>query len=205
MVPRMSSGVWVFGYGSLVSPESFGHTLSRVLTRGVDVHPAAVVGFGRRWNYGVMTTIGESDEPDGTRRSWTVVALGITASEHETVNGVVAWVTDDELDALDRRERNYDRVDVSDRITVAVDRSPVDRGPVVTYVPRAEPIEWYEAARDHGTAAVERRYWDLVDAAFTELGPDEHRRYHATTPPPDVPIVAMRRDSVPLRHRVRND
>lgn len=198
----MSSGVWVFGYGSLVSPESFGHTLGRVLTRGVDVHPATVTGFGRRWNYGVMTAIGESEEADGTRRAWTVVALGITTSEHETVNGVVAWVADGELDALDRRERNYDRVDVSDRITIV---GQVDRGPVVTYVPRAEPVEWYEAARDRGTAAVERRYWDLVDAAFTELGPDEHRRYHATTPPPDVPIVTMRRDSVPLRHRVGND
>ena len=32
------SGLWVFGYGSLVSPESFGRTLGRELVPGDAVH-----------------------------------------------------------------------------------------------------------------------------------------------------------------------
>ncbi|MAT03595.1 MAG: hypothetical protein CL424_00905 [Acidimicrobiaceae bacterium] len=193
------SGVWVFGYGSLVSPESFGHTLGRPLHRGVDFHAAVLNGYGRRWNYGVMSITGESDEPDGSTRQWTIVALGLEQSADETTNGVIGWITDDELPALDARERNYDRVDVTDLTDVT---GPIE-GRVVTYVPQSEPIQHYRSARDRGEAAVERRYWDLVDGAFAELAPGEQERYRRTTPPPDIPIVAMRRDSVPLRHRVR--
>ena len=193
------SGVWVFGYGSLVSPESFGHTLGRPLLRGTDLHRAVLRGYGRRWNYGVTTFVGETDEPDGSTRRWTIVALGIEAAAAETANGVIGWVRDDELAALDERERNYDRVDVTGLTEITV---PVE-GSVVTYVPKLASIELYRAARDRGEAAVERRYWDLVDGAFGDLGPGEQERYRLTTPSPDVPIVAMRADSVPLRHRLR--
>jgi cation transport regulator ChaC len=195
------SGVWVFGYGSLVSPDSFGHTLGRSLVPGVDFHEAEVRGYGRRWNYGVMSMVGESTEPDGTAKEWTIVALGVIEAADESVNGVIGWVHDHELPALDARESNYDRVDVSHLATVA---GSVDLdAPIVTYVPRPEPQRWYESARDNGTAAVEQRYWDLVDGAFADLGADRRERYHATTPAPDIPVVSMRRDSVPMRHRVR--
>jgi cation transport regulator ChaC len=196
------SGVWVFGYGSLVSPASFGHTLGRALRPGVDFHEAEIAGYGRRWNYGVASVRGESDEPDGSIREWTIVALGVVAAADETVNGVIGWVDDAELVALDRREQQYDRVDVTDLATVHGTRV---RGTIVTYVPRREPQERYETARDRGEAAVERRYWDLVDGAFGDLGADRRERYRATTPDPDIPIVAMRRDSVPMRHRVRDN
>lgn len=197
------SGAWVFGYGSLVSPESFGHTLGRALTPGVDFVEAEVTGYGRRWNYGVMSVVGESIEDDGSRKEWTIVALGLVASPDETVNGVVGWVTADELPKLDRRERNYDRIDVSDRTTFGGGAAVELTGPVVTYVPRPEPLQWYRDARDRGTAAVERRYYDLVDGAFADLGPDRRQRYHATTPAPEVPVIEMTRDSVPARHMVR--
>lgn len=194
-------GVWVFGYGSLVSPDSFGYTLGRSPIPGVDFHDAELCGFGRRWNYGVTSVVGESIEPDGTPRSWTIVALGLVASSDEVVNGVIGWVADEELPALDRRERQYDRVDVTQQTTV-VDGVQGD-APIVTYVPRDEAVQRYEAARDRGEAAIEQRYWDLVDRAFADLGGGRRRQYHATTPDPDVPIVSMRRDSVSMRHRPR--
>ena len=189
----------MFGYGSLVSPVSFGHTLGRALTPGVDFFEAEVSDYGRRWNYGVMSRVGRSDEPDGSIREWTVVALGVVPASGESVNGVVGWVTDDELVALDRREQNYDRVDITDMARVHGEHRA--SGPMVTYVPREAPQRWYQAARDRGDAAIEQRYWDLVDGAFTALGDDRRERYLATTPPPDIPVVAMRADSVPARHR----
>ena len=197
------SGAWVFGYGSLVSPESFGHTLGRAVTPGVDFLEAEVVGYGRRWNYGVMSVVGESIGADGLPKEWTIVALGLVVSPDETANGIVGWVTDDELPKLDRRERNYDRVDVSDKATIGGGAALDLAGPIMTYVPRSEPQQRYRAARDRGTAAIEQHYWDLVDGAFADLGPDRRQRYHATTPVPDVPVVAMTRASVPARHLVR--
>ncbi|MCG7754891.1 hypothetical protein, partial [Flavihumibacter cheonanensis] len=85
----------------------------------------------------------------------------------------------------------YDRVDVT--ALAAVHGVGDVSGEIVTYVPRPEAQRHYEAARDLGRAAVERRYWDLVDDAFAALGADHHQRYHATTPAPDVPVVELQR------------
>ena len=56
------------------------------------------------------------------------------------------------------------------------------------YVPRPDAIARYEQHRDEGTAAIRRSYWDLVDAAFAELGDDHLARYRRAAPP-DVPIA----------------
>lgn len=189
------SGLWVFGYGSLVSPASFGRTLGRELRPGIDVFEADLAGFGRRWNYGVMHSVGVWTDDEGAEHERTIVALGVVESAGETVNGVVGYVELDELTDLDRRERHYDRVDVADRTTVHADHG-ID-GSIMVYVPKREPIEHYQRARDAGTAAVDERYWSLVDGAFAALGPDRHARYHATTPPPDVPIVPLARRASP--------
>lgn len=185
------AGCWVFGYGSLVSPASFGATVGRELRPGRDFFEAELAGFGRRWNYGVRHTAGATAHHDGSTRTWTIVALGLVESAVESVNGVIGWVDDAELVALDRRERYYDRVEVTASVDV-VDAAAVS-GPIVTYVPRPEARRHYEDARDRSVAAVEQRYWDLVDGAFLALGEDRRRRYHATTPPPDVPVLAMDR------------
>lgn len=193
MTSAGASGCWVFGYGSLVSPTSFGATIGRELRPGVDFFEAEIDGFGRRWNYGVMHTEGTSVEADGTSRTWTIVALGVVPSAGERVNGVVGWVAADELAALDHRERHYDRVDVSAVASVA---GPVASGPIVTYVPRSEPIGHADAAAAAGRAAIERRYWDLVDGAFAALGADRRATYHATTPDPGLPVVELARRPV---------
>jgi len=179
----------VFGYGSLVDPESFADTLGRSLQPGLDLFEAELAGFGRRWNYGVMHSTGRAVGLDGGSTDYTLVALGIVEAERETVNGVIGWVTDEELVGLDRRERHYDRVEVTRQVSVG-GAGHVD-GPIVVYVPRAEAVAHYESARDRGVAAIERRYWELVDAAFASLGEDAHVRYRATTPAPEVPILVL--------------
>jgi cation transport regulator ChaC len=187
------SGLWVFGYGSLVSPDSFARTLGRELRPGIDFFEAELTGFGRRWNYGVMHSVGVWIDEAGDEHERTIVALGVVESAAESVNGVVGYVELDELTDLDRRERHYDRVDVADRTTVHTD-GHADKhidGSIMVYVPKRESIEHYERARDAGTAAVEAGYWSLVDAAFAALGPEQRTRYHATTPRPDVPIVPL--------------
>jgi dephospho-CoA kinase len=181
--PRTS---WVFGYGSLVSPASMARTIKRVAEPGVDFFEAELSGYGRRWNYGVEHIVASWELDDGTVvDEGVIVALGLVEAPGETVNGVIASLSADELAYLDRRERNYDRIDATDIITTAADTSD----PIYVYVPRRSAIERYETARDAGTAGVRRTYWDLVDAAFAEFGPEQQAQYRATTPPPDVPLV----------------
>jgi cation transport regulator ChaC len=186
------SGVWVFGYGSLVNPKSFGSTIGRQQRSGVDLFEAELHQFGRRWNYAVGSSSGRlaGDSEPGQLR--TIIALGLVAADAETANGIVGWVSDGELVALDQRERRYDRVDVTRLTTCEADLE----GPIVTYVPRPVAVDDYETARDRGIAAIERRYWDLVDAAFGVLGSQQQVEYRATTPEPDVPVLEMSRVAV---------
>jgi cation transport regulator ChaC len=184
------SGLWVFGYGSLVDPSSFSATIGRELQPGVDFFEAEVAGLGRRWNYGVMHASASGPGPGGATIDYTLVGLGVVSAAEETVNGVVGWVEPDELALLDHRERHYDRVDVTDRTTV---HGPDVSGSVAVYVPRREAVEHFERARDAGRAAIEQRYWDLVDRAFAAFGAEAHARYHSTTPAPDVPVMTLSR------------
>lgn len=181
----MRARTWVFGYGSLVSPSS----MARTIGRHVEPHDGWLVarlhGFGRRWNYGSLRQRGNWHGPHGYVEQGVVVCLGIEEAEAERCNGVVVRVDDDELAALDVRESDYDRTDVTDLV---VAEGGLD-GRVVTYVPRPSAIERYRLARIEHRAAVRRGYVDLVRDAFGGLGASHLAEYERVTPDPDVPIV----------------
>ena len=179
---------WVFGYGSLVDRSSLGGTLGRDVVPGKGWHEATLRGWSRRWNYGVGHVRGWWHDGEAEREV-TIVALGLGV-DGGRANGVVVQVDDAELARLDHRERRYDRVDVSTQIDAP---GTVD-GPVMTYVPRPDAIERYETARDRGAAAIEQRYWDLVEGAFATLGAAQVDEYRSTTPAPDVPVRVLRRE-----------
>jgi cation transport regulator ChaC len=185
--------IWVFGYGSLVSPASLGTTIRRTPVRGVNFVAAEVLGWARRWNYGIALQPGAvtGAQAEGLEA---VVALGIVPAPDQWMNGILALVSAAELARLDARERNYDRVDVTDLVRV------FDGGEAIPtihraalYVPRPHAVAVYEQARSVGRAAIERRYWDLVDTAFHDLAPGHGERYRATTAAPDVPILDVTR------------
>ena len=176
-------GAWVFGYGSLASPASLARTIGRTVDLTTEVTTATLHGFGRRWNYGSLHLRGHWRHEGRDVRSGLVVSLGLEETD-DWCNGVLVHVDDDELAALDWRERDYERTDIADR----VDPDGAIAGSVVTYVPRASAVERYERARDDGTAGIRRSYWDLVRDAFGSLGGD-HLAQYDRTPSPDIPVV----------------
>lgn len=187
-----SESTWVFGYGSLVSPQSVSRTVKRFIDDAHSRRIANLEGFGRRWNYGSPTRRGDWTDGDVQVKGGVVIFLGIEQADAESSNGVVVRVNRDELAELDWREREYDRVDVTELITIA-DGQIV--GPVVTYVPRPVAIKRYVEARERGLAAVDKRYWDLVHGAFEDLGAQHLDHLRTRTPVPDVPILDIERSN----------
>ena len=190
----MTADAWVFGYGSLVSPDSVAATIGRPVDIEFGFAAAQLDGYTRSWNYGSLRQRATWDGADGRVEAGVVVSLGLVADARRSTNGSIVRVGPDELAELDRRESDYDRVDVPDRVgTVAA--SPPRSGPtrVFTYVPRRSAIERYRRARLEGRAAVRQGYVELVEQAFTALGRAAIDRYRATTPSPDVPVVAPER------------
>ncbi|WP_203996756.1 gamma-glutamylcyclotransferase family protein [Virgisporangium aurantiacum] len=141
--------MYVFGYGSLVS----------AVTGPV---PATLAGWRPSWNVGSDTSSHpEREFRDAAGRPYdgVVAVLGIEPSPGGVCPGAVFAVDADALPALDRRERNYERRDVTD----LVDWPGKPRGCLVfTYVPRPEALRRLVDAGETGREVVVRsRYLAL--------------------------------------------
>lgn len=179
MAPR------VFGYGSLVADD---------VARGATI--ARLPGFRR--TFGVAMDNREEIpgykayvEPGGSRPAVLVAFLDLEPDPGVTVNGTLRAVTDAELDALDQRERNYERVDVTDAVEGAS-----DGGPVYAYMGSPAGRARLERGRAEDRAVVPHAYLELVRAAFAELGPDEERAFCASTELDALPVRDLDRVEV---------
>jgi hypothetical protein len=163
----MESDAFVFAYGSLVDD-----------ARGV---PARLHGWRRGWDVAMdnrQTLAGYRyflDE-SGRRPEVFVTFLDISETAGGRVAGMVFPAGD--LAALDARERNYARVDV----TGAVDHP----GRIFAYVGLPEA----RARRHAGEAVVWAAYLERVRAGFSAHGV-------AFEEPVDLPVVALREVRVP--------
>jgi hypothetical protein len=168
----------VFGYASLVSPESAGQTLGRPVDGTI---PARLEGWARGWTLGREQAKSEKTfaRPDGTVPRF---CLGLSldpAPDAPPPNGVLIELTEAELDRLDIREIRYRRVDVTGSIDGEHD---FDR--VITYV--AKPEHHHPAPP--GDAIVVATYPAAIEAAFDRLGPGQLDRFRETTAPIPVPV-----------------
>jgi cation transport regulator ChaC len=149
--------IFVFGYGSLVSPESVGSTLGR----RVDLENAELRGWQRAWNVGSD----KESHPertfrlaDGTEFEGLTVVLGIEPGDRCT--GWVFAVTDEDLALLDVRERNYDRTDVSDHVAWP---SRPENCTIYAYTPKKTAIgKIATALESQRKINVRRGYVDIV-------------------------------------------
>ena len=152
----MGTGQFVFGYGSLAADLAGGHV--------ADLH-----GHRRVWGVAMDNRV---DVPgykhyrllsDGSRPPVCVAFLDLVADADAATHGVCVPVEDAQLPALDRRERNYDRVDVTDAVAAA-------RGTVWAYVGTPAGRRRLQRARERGRAVVSRDYLERTRAAFAALG-----------------------------------
>jgi cation transport regulator ChaC len=166
---------FVFGYGSLLAP---GDGLLRCRLRG----------YRRGWGVAMdnrRTIPGYKVYLDGAgdRPEVFVAFLDLVADTGGSVGGVAFPVGPDELAALDARERNYARVEVTGLVQGDVG------GPVYAYLGLPEARARLSAARSAGTAVIARAYLEAVVAGASAAG--------ETLEPPDLPVRDLTRVDVP--------
>jgi cation transport regulator ChaC len=168
---------FVFGYGSLV--------------RRPDGIPCHLLGHRRAWNVAMdnrRTIPGYKyyvDPDTGERPPVRVTFLNLYSAAEGRVNGVALPVTAEELDRLDRRERNYDRIDVTRWLDADLG------GTVWTYLGSEAAHERFAA----GPAVVAQDYFDAIRGDFAAAGGlDEFDR---STDPLTVPLRRLARVDVP--------
>jgi cation transport regulator ChaC len=172
--------VGVFGYGSLVLPESIEMTLGRPVGMG---RPARLRGWRRRFSQSRDNlTCEKTFECDGGRRPEWILGLNVERGEDAAgpVNGVVIEVADAELDRLDIREIRYDRV----AVTELVEGEDLPER-IITYTAKSDHF----APEPPEDAVILATYANAIEKAFETLGPAELERYLLTTGPYPVERV----------------
>ena len=172
---------YVFGYGSLAVP---GGAVRRL------------PGFRRALGVAMDNSLDLPgykffrDPRDGSRPAVFVAFADLVEAPEAEVNGVCLPADEAALAALDARERNYERVEVTSLLA-----DPPGR----TWTYRGSPAGRERLAR--GLAAqrviVVREYVERVQAGFRALGPAEHSAFVASTDLGGVPVVALERVDLP--------
>jgi len=193
---------YVFGYGSLAAhPAGLVRAGASDEGRVAEGFTAELLGHQRWWGVAMdnRQTVGGYKaylDDRGLRPAIDVAFLDLRPSHEATlgVNGLCAPATAAELAALDARERNYRRVDVSGSLSI---RAGSDR--VWAYVGLETARERAQRARARGTLVVHRAYRELVESGFAALGPAALAQYHETTAGPDCPERALTRIDLPVQ------
>lgn len=172
--------IGVFGYGSLVLPES----LEMTLGRPVGVYQAARLhGWRRRFSQARDNlTCEKTFEVDGGHRPEWILGLNVERGEDDAgpVNGVVIELADFEVDRLDIREIRYHRVDVTE--LVEGEGLP---NRIITYTAKRH----HYAPEPPDDAVILATYANAIEQAFEVLGPGEIDHYRRTTGPYPVKRV----------------
>jgi hypothetical protein len=139
------------------------------------------------------------DPLTGSRPDVLVAFLSISPTIGGRVNGRLVEVSGGELDELDRRERNYSRVDVSAAVQPAVD------GVVWAYIGRPAAVERLERGLASGRVVIPDHYYADVRRGFAAGGRGVLEEFDELTVPPAAPIVGLRRVDLPGERAGRGD
>lgn len=166
----MATEQHVFGYGRLTS-----------CGRG---SPARLEDHRRVWGVAMDNRVTFPGykyylDPDGSRPAVFVAFLDILAEPGAATDGVLLSVDDATLLGIDRRERNYDRIDVTAAVGDAA-------GTVWAYRGSAAGRQRLRRGMMIGSAVIQRDYRDKVRAGLAELGIDDD------LDPGGLPVVDLR-------------
>jgi gamma-glutamylcyclotransferase (GGCT)/AIG2-like uncharacterized protein YtfP len=181
---------FVFGYGSLTARA--GLVVTRELKE--DGFVADLTGLRRTWGVAMdnrrdLPGYKYYTDAAGRRPQVFVAYLDLVQAPEDpgaVVNGMCLPVDDAVLAQLDARERNYERADVSDRVSAG-------GATVWAYIGSAAARERLSAGRGTSTAVIDAGYVRTVEAGFALLGDAELAACRASLEPGDLPVADLTR------------
>jgi cation transport regulator ChaC len=183
----MGESNFIFAYGSLVNKKD----LQSYLGRSPSEIQCNLRDYRRCWNIAMDNQI---DLPGykyyvykdtGERPKSFITFLNIRPCEGERITGILFQIFDEELRRLDKRERNYRRIDVTNSIDIPV------KGKVWTYIGLDEAEKRYQQGFEQGNAIISQDYYKEIVNAYKELGEEAKSNYDNTTDDPEVPILNL--------------
>ena len=170
---------FVFAYGSLAADLPCAHrSVLRGRRRGWGVAMDNSVDVPGYKHYRLRA--------DGSRPAVFVAFLDLFDDPAATTHGVCVTVGEARLAAIDHRERNYERIDVTGAVTPA-------RGTVWAYVGSAVGRDRLARARAAGTAVISRDYLERTRATFAALGDGAGADFDASAAIGDLPVLDLER------------
>lgn len=136
--------LYLFGYGSLINLRSLQNALKRRVN-AEDVVQGYLLDYERVW--GAAGDI--AYENLGVKRS---LFLDVKKRNGAYVNGILVSVTDEEIANLDKREKGYERIDVSENVVPA---TLCQKSTIYTYTYKS--IE-----RISDVSCIPYKYWECI-------------------------------------------
>ena len=166
----------LFGYGSLINLESASRTLKRSLEKN-DVYCASLQDYIREWSI--------ADDVIAMELSKKVkgIFLNIVLKKASHLNGILCTITDNELNMMKLREKNYDCVDVTS--LVICENASFKNHRVVTFVGKPESM----IKSEDGSSYVFDQYIKKVMKGVYDFGETFNQEFCRTTTPHAFPIL----------------
>jgi hypothetical protein len=165
---------YIFGYGSLIIPESVTKSLGRHIDKE-DISLVEVNDFTRLWRLVVQVIVNY----DGNERPVNAVFLDIQKLPGKIINGSLIEVSEEDLNNLDIREKQYDRIDITESVTSRLQ----GQYRIFTYTGKPEfHVKHYD------NPMILKQYLNVLDG-IGEWGDNFYQRFTSTTEPNNYPII----------------
>lgn len=192
---------FVFAYGSLVRDLASGAG-GREVPDALEPRVARLRDHRRAWNVAMdnaLTLPGYKyylDARDRSRPAVHVTFLNLLAAPGHLVNGILVPVEAAQLQELDRRERNYERREVTESIELAVPATGPTPARVWTYYGRPEACLRFAEGLRAGRAVIDRGYLESVRAGFAALAASALAEFERSTDPHRCRMLELTRVEV---------
>jgi cation transport regulator ChaC len=170
----------VFGFGSLMNAESLARGIGRDVSP-TELQVARIHGFRRDWAL--------IEEVYSDQRAGLVDAafLDLRRQPDSWVNGIVVRVDPGEHARLEKRERRYEQLDVTDLVEFGSSQAPRDCA-ISVFVGTPH----HRVAPTTSGPVVLARYLGMVESAVRVLGPEFEAEFRTSTDPFTFPLLPGR-------------